>query len=218
MTKTADWLKKNWLWILIVLVAGFLIYELIHTNKAKVFGEQKQIDSLYAVVQNLNKQDSLKQVLYQDSLLVRDSRIANLSAEKNNTTLRLAAVTAENELLAYKIEHTPRGQPVDSADCQALAKQVDAQALVIQNNEAVTDSLIGAYVSRISLSDSLNLNLSVEFNRTDSAYKVTKAALDVAAKDNTADVKIIKRQGVLTKITAGIAIILLSIVVSEHIK
>lgn len=220
MTETTEksWLSKNWIWILLLLIAGFLIFIFFHKMKIYEFTLQKTIDSVYAATHEKNKADTAVILKLTDSLKkVNES----LSATKQNlvtTNLKEAAMGAEVELLTYKLKHTPAGTLIDSAECQELADKADSLWALAQIQKMHTDSLVVQYTREISIMQSVQEHTQSQLTRTDSALTLTKSAMDQCAVDNKKMVKQARTQSILSKITAGLAIVFLGIVVSDHIK
>lgn len=213
-----SWLSKNWLWILIILILGFLLYVLFHKSKIYEFGAQKTIDSLYLVVTTKNRIDSITTAKLKDSI---KAQIITDSANKEKivkTSLQVQVANAQVALLTYKLKHTAAGTPIDSTECIKLADKVDSMTAL----EAIKDNEYQVYTSglerHIGYQDSVNNLQALHIQRTDSAYAYTKNQADTCAVDNKKMVKQVKRQSLVTKIAAGFAIVFLGIVISDHIK
>lgn len=213
-----DWLSKNWIWILLILILGFLVYVLFHRVKVYEFGAQKTIDSLYQVVTTRNRADSVVIVGLQDSIR-RQGKTDSANKEKiTNANLKVDVATAQVALLTYKLKHTQPGTVIDSAECIELADKVDSLVHVEAEKDTVTKDYISGLERHIGFLDSVNNRQALHIQRTDSAYTFTKNQADTCAIDNKKMVKQVKRQSLVTKIVSGLAIVFLSVVVSDHIK
>ena len=213
-----SWLSKNWIWVLLILILGFLIYVLFHKAKVYEFGAQKTIDSLYEVVTKRNRTDSVVIAGLKDSIKVQSVSDSANKEKIAKTTLQVQVKTAQVTLLTYQLKHTTPGTPIDSSTCIELADRVDSLTAL----QAIKDDQYNQYTSglerHIGFQDSVIDRQALHIVRTDSAYTYTKNEADTCAIDNKKMVKSIKSRSLVTKIVAGLAIVFMAITVSDHIK
>lgn len=221
MTDTAtgqSWLSKNWIWILLLLVAGFLIYVFFHKAQVIEFTKQKTIDSLFVVVHQKNTLDSAAIKKLNDSIATVNSTLAATKQNLQVTGLKLEVTGAQIQLLTYQLKHTSPGTAIDSGACEELADKADSFQTLAKIQKVQYDSATSDYERKISILESVQEHTADQLSRTDSALTITKLGADECATDNKKMVKGIKSQSLISKITAGLAIVFLAIVVSDHIK
>lgn len=144
-----DFIKKNWLGILIALGVIFLFWAIFRScNTPNLHTDEKaKLDSLNAVIERMQKDSLIK--LHEDS--IRDQVDARkYDSLRNLEKQRLAELKIANNQAkeyAYKYQKAIGNHDTSAAisNCGDLARQVIEKDIIISGFETITDSLSKAH-------------------------------------------------------------------------
>lgn len=193
-----------------VAAVSFLLWVLLRGCNPAPQTNQKQVDSLYAVIQTQNKQwiainkaDSAQLV---DEFLTNDS----LKAVLRSTEFERSLLTATNNNLYAELKKARviHDTPSQFVICDSCFNQLDAMSLQLAKVEYVADTLAKADSSIIMQEHYQFLVTKSLYLKTDSALATTKTYYDGLSKQYGAQVRNNKFNKTLSRIEAAVILVL----------
>ena len=210
MTGTNEsWLSKNWLTVALIIAALILTWILFRgcaPDNTHV-DEHKAVDSVNKYWQIKHKADSL----YADSVakadIKKDAAIANLTAKIKATEGRLTDAQQKASDLADIIQ-----SQIDTAAkfkaCDSLAVLVQSKDFQVHALTELTDSIINQYVKKLEVRQDVLTRLEKSYNDQNKALAETTQKYDGLYKDYNTSVKANKFNKTLSRILAGVVLVL----------
>lgn len=205
-----DFIKKNWLTILIALGVIFLLWVIFRgCNSSNPHTEDKKyVDSLESVIKAEQQKQAKDSASYAIKIAAKDSAFNNVVNKLNATSSLAIKEQTERIRLAKLIQNAGIDTVLKFASCDSLASIVIDQGSVIETLQGLTDSLVIQHVEEMKIKDQRIAALDSAYKNVSDQALMIKSKYDPLFKDYGKQVKANKFNKTLSRVL-GIAVLIL---------
>lgn len=205
-----DFIKKNWLGILIAIGVIFLLVIIFRGyNPANPHIDDKRyVDSLETVIKAGQKKQQKDSLRYLIEIAAKDSAFNNMLSKLNTTSSQAIKAQAENIRLAKLILNSGKDTVLKFASCDSLASIVLTQNDALEGWKELTDSLVIQHVEEMKIKDNRIAALDSAYKNASDQALIIKGKYDPLFKDYGKQVRANKFNKTLSRILSIVVLTL----------